>query len=207
MVRHPTLFLTTSKVKGLIGWPTGLLLHKAVLGTRHRLPNILDVGAYKGLSTVYLARAARVTGKRVKTFELFSGLPTVDPVLDADFSLGQFNSQVDEYETNLKTWVVREVVDLVIGDARETMLPEIKDTGFVVAFLDVDVYEVMRVLLLQLWSLVKGGEVIIVHDTNSPGVRKAIDEFHAETGNVTREKRFGSSTSLPLIPKSQPATG
>jgi len=76
------------------------------------------------------------------------------------------------------------------------MLPVLGDEGFSVAFLDVDVYEVMRELLFQLWSIAKGNELIIIHDANSPGVRKAIDWFHDMSNNHTREKKFWNRLSI-----------
>lgn len=194
ILRHPILFIITRNVEGLIEWNVGVLLYETVLRTKCSSSNILEVGSFKGLSTVYLAWGARTIGKRVKSFELFSGLPTADPILDPGLRKGQFSSDVSEYEANLKACGVRDVVDLVIGDARETMLPTLGATGFAVAFLDVDVYEVTRELLFQLWSVVKGGEVIIIHDSNHPGVRKAIDEFHALSRNIVKETRLGKGT-------------
>lgn len=181
------MYMITRDVEGLIGPPVGVLLYETTLKAKHHLSDVVEVGAFKGLSTVYLSLAARQIGKRVKSFELFSGLPTADPVLDAAYHVGGFSSSVDEYEANLRAQGVRDVVDLTIGDARQTMLPVLEDKGFSVAYLDVDVYEVMRELLFQLQSIARGGEVIIVHDFQSPGVRKAISEFHALTHNIVKE--------------------
>jgi hypothetical protein len=158
---------------------------------------------------VYLARAAQTIGKRVKSFELFSGLPTSDLLLDPNFQTGKFSSEVSEYDNNLRACGVRDIVDLVIGDARQTMLPSLALTGFSVAFLDVDVYEVMRELLPQLWSIAQGNELILVHDIWSPGVRKAIDEFHALSGNAIKEVDLikgpkGTIAILTLPPKIEP---
>lgn len=200
ILRHPSLFMTTRNVEGLISWSLGVLLYETVLTIKCNSPNIVEVGAFKGLSTVYLAKAAQIAGKRVKSFELFSGLPTADPILDPSFHQGQVSSDISEYETNLRACGVRDVVDLTVGDARETMLSVIGDAGFSVAFLDVDVYEVMRELLVQLWCVVKGDETIIVHDSWSPGVRKAIDEFHTLSQNVVKERNFEIGTAILHIP-------
>ena len=203
ILRHPTLFIITTKVEGLIGPELGLLLYETALKTKCRSPNIVEVGAYKGLSTIYLARAARTIGKRVKSFELFSGLPTADPIMDPDYPVGQFSSDVSEYENNLRACGVQDVVDLVIGDARQTMIQSLGNMGFSVAFLDVDVYEVTRELLFQLWSIAKGGEVIFVHDVERLGVRRAIDEFHALSQNIVKESILILGTTVKMeIPPS-----
>jgi predicted O-methyltransferase YrrM len=200
LIAHPRLCTASLRVEGLISPYLGNLLYNCVLASKHDSPNIVEVGAFKGLSTIYLSLAARQVGKRVKSFELFSGLPTADPVLDPSFHLGEFSSEVNEYEANLRAFGVRDTVDLVVGDARKTMLPTIKDNGFSVAFLDVDVYEVMRELLFQLWSVAKGNEVIIIHDVDSPGVCNAISEFHTLSHNIVRQTKLEKRTIKLEIP-------
>jgi hypothetical protein len=114
--------------------------------------------------------------------------------------LGQYSSDVADYERNVKAWGSRDRVDLVVGDARQTLLPVIAGEGFSVAFLDVDVYDVMREILSQLWSEARGGEVIIVHDVSSPGVRKAVDEFHIIAKSLCKETVVeNGSTSILTI--------
>jgi predicted O-methyltransferase YrrM len=198
IIRYPQL-LPTTHCEGLISWNLGALLYENVLKNKAISQNIIEVGAFKGLSTCYLSRAAACVGKRVKSFELFTGLPVADANLDPIFHAGQFSSDVDQYDRNVKAYGCRDVVDLIIGDARQTLLPAITGEGFAFAFLDVDVYAVMRELLFQLWSLVQGGEVIIVHDADQPGVRKAIDEFQTVAeGHLRREIRFENGTSSVL---------
>lgn len=200
----PKLFRVSQNVEGLITFSMCVLLYRAVLRARSTSPNVVEIGAFKGLSTCSLSLAASRTGKRVKSFELFSGLPTSDPVFDPAYHVGAYSSDVAEYEANVTAYGCRDLVDLVIGDARRTLLPTIASDGFSVAFLDVDVYEVTKELLFQLWSIAKGGEVIIVHDVNSPGVRRAVDEFHILSDNIVNETvvEYGvaSILSLPLLP-------
>jgi hypothetical protein len=132
---------------------------------------------------------------------LFSGLPSADPLLDGSFREGQFSSDIEEYDTNLESCGIRSNVDLIVGDARETLLLGMKGQGFVLAFLDVDVYEVMRKLLSQLWSESKGDEVVVVHDFGSLGIRKAVDEFSIETNNtIGVERLFGGGTAKITFP-------
>jgi len=157
---------------------------------------LLRSGAFKGLSTCLLSFAANRTGKRVKSFELFSGLPTRDPVLDANFHVGQYSSDVAEWEANVTKYGRRDCVDLIIGDARQTLLPAIANDGFSVAFLDADVYEVTKEVLFQLWSVAKGNEVIILHDAECQGVSKAIEEFHAISHHVVNQTSIIHGTCI-----------
>ena len=112
------LLMASQKVEGFIDVDLGLHLFNAVLKVKSSSPNIVEVGAFKGLSTCYLSHAASRVGKRVKSFELFSGLPTRDPVLDASFHVGQYSSDIAEYEAHVTNWGCRDCVDLIIGDAR-----------------------------------------------------------------------------------------
>ncbi len=179
IIKHPLLYYKTVNVPGLITLEVGTALYEAVLKIKHKSPNIVEIGSYKGLSTIYLAEAAERVNKRVKSFEWFSGLPTVDPILDSNYQTGGLFSSVDEWESNVRKNSSRETVELVIGDARQTILRALNNDGFALAFLDVDLYQTTFDLLVLLGNVIKGGEVIFIHDANSPGIKKAIEEFHA----------------------------
>ena len=198
IVRHPLLFSKTRKIDGLISPYIGAKLYDAVIKSKHPSKNVIDVGAYKGLSTIHLATACRKVNKRVKSFEIFSGLPEIDSILDKGFNKGDFSSDVNTYENNLKSCGVRDLVDLTIGDARQTMPAVLNNDGFAVAFLDVDLYEIMKDLMLQLIPICRGGEVLIIHDTDHDGVRKAVNEIHALTGHTIKEKRLEGGASVKL---------
>ncbi len=202
ILRNPRiipLLMAIRNVEGYIEVDLGLLLYDSVLKAKSSSPNVVEVGAYKGLSTCCLSLAASRVGKRVKSFELFSGLPTRDPILDASFHVGQYSSDVAEYEANVTKYGRRDCVDLIIGDARQTLLPAIANDGFCVAFLDADVYEVTKECLSQLWSVAKGNEVIILHDAECQGVSKAIEEFHALSKHVVNQTNITSGTCIVAV--------
>ncbi|MBN1643754.1 MAG: class I SAM-dependent methyltransferase [Dehalococcoidales bacterium] len=144
-LKQPSLLTISRKAPGLCSISLGWLIYNRVLKSSHKSRNIIEVGAYKGKSTCFLSLAAKKTGRRVKSFELFSGLPTADPVLDPRFRKGDMSSSLEIYESTVSTYGYREIVDLVVGDARQTLPSEIED--FCVAFLDVDVYDVTVELL------------------------------------------------------------
>ncbi len=200
ILKHPLLYIRVcTHVEGLIDHYTGSLLYETVLANRSDSHNIIEVVAYKGKSTIYLSLAAFKVNKRLISFELFSGLPCSDPVLDSGFRKGQFSSDINQYIANIATYGNSSAVDLMIGDARQTLLPKIVDNGFSVAFLDVDVYEVMKELLFQLWNIAKGNEIVIIHDINSPGVRKAVDELLVIAKNRVIETHFHRNTIAKLV--------
>jgi hypothetical protein len=187
IAQYPRLYRVSQAVEGLITGYLGTVLYRAVLDAKDRPGPVVEAGAFKGLSTCFLSLAAAQVGKRVKSFELFTGLPMVDATLDSHWKPGDYSSDTAEYDRNVRQHGRRDVVDLHIGDARENLLPVLGTGGFSVAFVDVDVYEVMTDLLRQLWSVARGGEVVFVHDTWSPGVRRAIDELKLASGNRVDE--------------------
>jgi len=201
--KYPDIYRLTRHVDGLISFNVGMTLYESVLNSGHPSKSIIEVGAYKGLSTIYLSLAARETGRRVKSFELFTGLPSVDNDIDKGFENGEFSSSPAEYMANLNKYGCPETVDLVIGDARERLLPAVGKGGFAVAFLDADVYGVTKDLLMKLWSIAQGGEVIIIHDAFSPGMRKAIDEFRKATNNANTESFPEVGTLKFIVPRNK----
>jgi predicted O-methyltransferase YrrM len=189
ILKYPNLFIATRGVEGRIPPPVGVLLYESVLRSGSTAANIVEVGAFKGLSTIYLAKAAQTIGKRVKSFDLFSESPR----------------QLEEFESNLERRRVRDVVDVKIGDARETMLPCLGTEGFCVAFVDLhDVYEVVREILFQLQTIVRGGEIIIVHDVHLLGARRAVDELLERTSCTIAESLPVRGTAQLVIPSTVP---
>jgi predicted O-methyltransferase YrrM len=100
---------------------------------------VLEIGASRGYSTVWLAAAARILGGRVVSLE-------VDP------------AKVEAWRENIAEAGLQESAELVVGDAGET-LRDLED-GFDVVFLDAwkDDYETFFALARQ--KLDPGGIVV-----------------------------------------------
>jgi hypothetical protein len=196
ILRHWNLYSMTRRVKGYLDWTTGIALYNTVLNTDHPSPNVIEVGSFQGKSTIFLAAASKKTGRRVFAFEWFQGLKELNPEMDSMFNPKIFLSDKEIFDRNLNNCRLRQFVDLTVGDARVTLLPKIKDSGFSVAFLDVDLYSVTSDLLNQLQSVATGKEIIIVHDYDSKGIKRAIDEFCSSY--KSRIKRFSVFGKAPL---------
>lgn len=199
---HRDIYRIARSVDGHISAYLGFLLASTARRQGARLARpVVEVGAFKGLSTVYLSVACAEAGVLMHSFELFQGLPEVDRVRDdPKFTTGQFLSTRDEYERNVREYGRREAVDLHVGDARDTLESVLGKSGFSLCFLDVDLYEPTHDLLAILWRLARGGETILVHDMPSKGVRLAIDEFHRMTGRVVQETSPEPMTAMLQFP-------
>ena len=100
---------------------------------------VLEIGASRGYSTIWLASAARILGGRVVSLE-------TDP------------AKADAWRANIAEAGLEEWADLVVGDAKQT-LTQLED-GFDVVFLDAwkDDYEELFALARQ--KLDPGGVVV-----------------------------------------------
>jgi predicted O-methyltransferase YrrM len=199
-LRHPDWIKVERKVDGRLNLPVAVFLYRAVLNMRaHPSPNVVEAGCFKGKSTIFLSHGAKDSGKRLKSFELFTGLPVSNAELDSIFKKGDLVSSREEFTSNLLTYGRYETVDLTVGDARETMLPVIAKSGFCLAFLDVDTYEVTKDLLCKLLKIAKGKEVILVHDTFSPGIQKAISESITVSGKNVKKSEPIYDTAMLVV--------
>jgi predicted O-methyltransferase YrrM len=111
---------------------------------------VLEVGASRGYSTIWLASAARILGGRV-------------------VSLEQVPRKVEAWRANITEAGLDEWAELLVGDAKET-LPAVED-GFDVVFIDAwkDDYE--GYFQIARTKLEPGGIVIADNVTTSQAVR------------------------------------
>ena len=111
---------------------------------------VLELGGSRGYSTIWLAAAARILGGRV-------------------VSLEQDERKVEQWRRNIADAGLDEWVDLVVGDAKET-LPVLED-GFDLVFLDAwkDDYELLFAFARE--KLDPGGVVVADNVTTSDTVQ------------------------------------
>jgi predicted O-methyltransferase YrrM len=112
---------------------------------------VLEIGASRGYSTIWLAAAARILGGRVVSLE-------VDP------------AKVEAWTENIAEAGLQESAELVVGDASKT-LRDVED-GFDVVFLDAwkDDYETFFALART--KLDPGGIVVADNVTTDASVRR-----------------------------------
>jgi len=143
VLRHPLLVPRLYvRVPGLVSPFTLALLWDSP----SRSPNIVELGAYKGLSTCCRGEgqpnAAARCNQRVWTFEWFEGLPPVQSELDSWVRAGSCKSDEAVWRENVERHGVISLCRLVVGDARRTILESaiLAEEGFCVAFVDVSTH-------------------------------------------------------------------
>jgi len=134
----------------------------------------VEIGTWKGQSTVYMAEKIKNLGKNIKfytidNFKAFGGYDS-----DEDVKNG---SVFEKYTLNIEP--VKEYIHTIIGDSK-LVHTQFEDGSIDFLFLDGDhTYDGVK-KDLQLWiNKIKKGGVIAGHDYNelSCGVRQAVDEY------------------------------
>ena len=156
--------------------------------------DFVEMGCYKGDTSLVLAEIIRGSGKRLFIYDSFEGLPEKakedESVLGAEFRGGElFASKREVKERFLRAGLPVPVIKKGwFSELTEADLPE----KIAFSFLDGDFYESIRdSLRLVLPKMVPRG-VLIVHDYTNPalpGVKRAVDEVFSESGTGVERKK------------------
>jgi predicted O-methyltransferase YrrM len=140
---------------------------------------VLEIGSSHGYSTIWLAAAARILGGRVVTLEQEPG-------------------KIEVWRRNIADAGLEEWVELVAGDAKET-LPDVED-GFDVVFLDAwkDDYEVLFELART--KLDPGGVVVADNVTTSSTVAAYAAARQADPTLVSVTVPIGHGLEVTTVP-------
>lgn len=146
--------------------------------------DVMELGCYKGLTSLVLAKALKTAGsnKRLFLYDSFAGLPD---------KIGQDQSPAGvQFKGGELPASKTEVINLFKKSGLP--MPVIKKAWFseltakdmpdkiALAFLDGDFYESIRDSLRLAWPLLAYGAVVLVDDYQNaalPGAQKAVDEW------------------------------
>jgi len=157
------------------------------------LGDIVELGCYKGLTSIQIGKALKLAGssKKLYLYDSFDGLPEKvkqdESPAGLQFKAGELPASKQEVVTlfkksNLPPPVIKKAWfrDLKVKD-----LPE--KVAF--AFLDGDFYESIKDSLELVWPLLSPGSVVVVDDYQNealPGAQKAVDEWLKSHPGVLR---------------------
>jgi len=126
----------------------GFLLYNLVISTNAKL--IVEFGTSFGISTIYLAAAAKKTGGIVLTSEIES-------------------SKIKVAKKNLEDAGLSKQVEFLEGDARETILTAVRLTGKKIDLLFLDGWKDLYVeLLKKLENELRDGSLIVADNVDMP---------------------------------------
>ena len=151
--------------------------------------DFVEMGCYKGDTSLLLAEIIRGSGKKLWIYDSFEGLPKKgemdESVLGVNFKKGELSVTKREVKKRfLKAGLPVPVITKGwFSELAPTDLPE----NIAFAFLDGDFYESIRdSLRLVLPKMVSGG-ILVVHDYTNPalpGVKKAVDEVREDFKDI-----------------------
>lgn len=147
-------------------------IYMAVKKTSKIDGNIAEVGTYMGASAKIVCEAKGK--KHLYLFDTFEGLPkSTFWDTNTHFREGDFKATYDYVKDYLKKY---ENISLHKGFFPDTATP-IENEKFSFVHIDVDLYESTLACINFFYERMSKGGIIISHDYDEPGVRKAIDDF------------------------------
>lgn len=166
--------------------------------------DVVELGCYKGLTSIEIAKALKLAGstKKLYLYDSFAGLPEKTKAdsspAGGQFAAGELSATKDEVlrlfkKANLKPAKIKKAW---FSDLKSADMPE----HIAFAFLDGDFYESIKTSLDLIWPRLRSGSVVVVDDYQNealPGVQKAVDEWLKHHSAILRTE--ASLAVLQLI--------
>jgi len=183
-------------------------LLQAVVDTDHLEGDIIECGTYKGGSTILIAHVLDMVKSRkcIYACDTFEGHPYDDIDSSIDYHrAGRGNdTSVSYVQSKFRKFQVSDRITIVKGKFEDTLLNELGDKNFSLAFLDCDLYDSAKFCYSFIYPRIVHGGCIVLHDYAEPnkkrtfGISLATDEFLREKGLVIECK--GSFIHVIWIP-------
>ena len=157
-----------NKMRGGTSWRAHLVMAMRLLETSPELAgDVVECGCWKGGATVNLSLIAAITGRKLKVYDSFEGLPAPskgDSVAERSFKdgfiPGVLSGSLEEVSGNVRKYGAIEVCEFHKGWFENT-LPH-HEGAIVMAFWDVDFCASLHDCLIHLWpSVVDNGTVFM----------------------------------------------
>ena len=164
--------------------------------------DLVELGCYKGDTSLLLADVIRGTDKRLWIYDSFEGLPAKNEKDNSEIGRAFCEGELRVTKREVKERFLRAGIRLPIikkawfSELNDDDLP--REISF--AFLDGDFYRSIKDSLALIEGRMCQGGVIVIHDYNNqalPGVARAVDEWMKER----REKleRFETMAIIRVI--------
>ncbi len=147
---------------------------------------LAEVGVFRGGSARLICEAKG--SRELHLFDTFEGLPATEEADDPMFRQGQYSSRMEGVREYLQGYPG---VVLHKGLFPSTA-PPVEGIRFCFVHLDVDLHEAMRAGLQFFYPRLNAGGVLVAHDYDTSGVRKAVDEFFRDKPEIVIQQPAGS---------------
>ena len=161
--------------------------------------DFVELGCYKGDTSLLLAEVLKGTDKKLWIYDSFEGLPEKSEIDESALGINFKVGELYVTKREVKERFLR--ANLPVPVIKKAWFNELSDSDLpgkiVLAFLDGDFYESIKVSLKLVAPKMADDGVIIVHDYQNPvlpGVAKAVDEWAQE-----QKKTIKTYQSMAII--------
>lgn len=164
-----------AKVTSGTSWRAHLIMAMKLLEIPpNREGAVVECGCWKGGATVNLSLICKITGRKLKVYDSFEGLPPpvagdviAERTFKKGFIPGVFGGTLQEVTDNVRNLGAIDVCEFHKGWFQDTLPHHEGDIALM--FLDVDFYASLHDCLLNLWpSVLDGGFVFLDEYLNIP---------------------------------------
>jgi hypothetical protein len=158
----------------------GLL--ESVQATERVKGDIIELGTFKGGSTLMIGRLLKRIGskKRIFACDTFEGHPYDDKFTSSPPCKGEFSDTSTRYVLNkFRRFGVQDKITVIKGLFENTLLAKLGNERFSLAFIDCDLYDSTKYALNFLRMRMNNGARVVLHDylDDRWGASKAINEW------------------------------
>lgn len=179
--------------------------------------DVAEFGCYKGAATASLSLACALTGRRLKAFDSFEGLPEPNEKVthlstgaEVPYRAGQYLGTLDEVKRNVSRGGDLSVCEFVKGFFGQTLPSREATEQYVLIFEDADLPTSVRAVLEYAWPRLREYGLFFCHEARDKEVVQLFYDstFWREKLNSEAPGFVGSGCGLPLdFRESQPMLG
>jgi O-methyltransferase len=195
------MFLNKLRIPTGTSYKSHLAMGLKILETPPDVPGvIIECGTWKGGSAANLSLICKITGRKLKVYDSFEGLPEGKPD-DREakyYKSGDYRGTLDEVKSNIQRFGAIECCEFVKGWFEDT-LPKL-ESPVLLAFLDVDLEASLDTCVRNIWPhLIDKGYILIDESTRLDYCALFYSEkYWQKYFNRTPPGLIGAGTGLPL---------
>jgi O-methyltransferase len=162
--------------------------------------DVVECGTWKGGSAANLSLVCKITGRKLKIFDSFEGLPEAEAGdrEAAAYKKGDYCGTLEEVKSNLRRYGAIECCEFIPGWFNKT-LPHL-DSPVALAFLDVDLEASLETCVRYLWPNLTDTGYIFIDEVLGLDYCALFysEKYWAKYFNRTPPGLVGAGTGLPL---------
>lgn len=146
------MFLNKLRIQTGTSYKSHLAMALLILETPPEVKgDIIECGSWKGGSSANLSMVAKMTGRKLRIFDSFQGLPESQEIdREGFYATGDYCGQLDEVKQNITKYGAIECCEFNEGWFEDT-LPTL-DKPVLLAFLDVDLELSLETCVRNIWN-------------------------------------------------------